>query len=158
MQCHHCHLEIEGSPVRCPHCGTPLKLNPFVKLLRGWGIVDLIVLLITIAGIGAFIWVYLGYDITRDRDIWHVEAQAYEEVIGQVKVIGTVKNLSGEVYDGGMTLELRAFNSENDLVYSEVANAQAFSLQHNAEMPFSFVIQRPRDFAFFNVIAQPVRE
>ena len=154
MKCYHCHLEIANTEVRCPHCGMPTKINPLKKMLRGWGFIDLLVLTVAISGIGAFIWVYMGGDITKDRTEWHVQAQAFEETIGQVKIIGTAQNLTGEVYDGGVSLELRTFDSKNKLVYSEIANAKANQLKPNDEMPFSFVIQRPKDFAFFNVIAE----
>jgi hypothetical protein len=153
MKCRHCHQEFSSKDVRCPHCGTDAKLNPITRMFRGWGIVDLILLMIAVAGLCALFYTYLYQSFLNQKEAWHVEAQAYEEVMGQVKIVGMVKNMTDKQFEGSVTLELRVFNSQAKIIYQESASTTIQVIESMQEVPFSFMIQRPMDMAFYNVKA-----
>jgi len=154
MKCRNCKQEISTKDIRCPHCGTSPRRNPIVSLLHGWGILDLIVLSIALSGIAAFVWVYLLGNMAKlGRTTWEVNAQAYEETAGIVKVIGSIRNISEYTQEGFVFLELRCYNEFAKLIWYETATIESNSTGPQSEIPFAFVIEKPTGFAFFNVKA-----
>ncbi len=153
MTCRNCHQEVSKKEIRCPHCGTEVRMNPVAKLFKGWGIIDLFLIMIAVIGIVALVYVYFGKNFHQQQDAWKVEAQAFEETLGQVKVVGVVKNMTPKAFNGSISLDLRVYDSKNKLVYEELAATPLEAVEPLGEVPFSFLIQRPKDMAYFNVKA-----
>lgn len=152
--CFHCHLAVPVGAITCPHCGTTQKMNIIKRIFKGWGMLDFFLLSIALAGMLTLGYSYLFNDLLGQQETWHIEAQAFEEVAGQVKIIGIGKQMKERTYTGNVSLELRGFDNANKLIHFETMTTAVKDIGYEEAFPFTFVMQRLRGFAYFNVIAQ----